>query len=74
MQLGDILQPDIDSINLAWNKLELTINRVELDLKQFLQQYEQLKNSFNNDLDLIEHDLADIETLIQIKVCNKISF
>jgi predicted nucleic acid-binding Zn-ribbon protein len=51
------LQPDIESINLAWNKLELTVNRIENDLKK----YEKLRN----DLDLIEHDITNIE----IKVC-----
>ncbi|CAF0847061.1 unnamed protein product [Rotaria sordida] len=66
-QLTETLEPDINSINLAWNKLEMTIDRVEYDLKQFLQQYEKLKDNINNDLDLIERDIANIERLIQIK-------
>jgi hypothetical protein len=67
--LSDTLQPDIESINLAWNKFELTINRVENDLKKFIQQYENIKNNFDSDLDLIERDIANIERLVQIKVC-----
>ncbi|CAF2417551.1 unnamed protein product [Rotaria sp. Silwood2] len=67
LQLSETLEPDIDSINLAWNKLEMTIDRVEYDLQQFIQQYEKLKDNINNDLDLIERDIANIERLIQIK-------
>ena len=69
--MNETLQPDIESINLAWNKLELTINRVESDLKKFVEQYEQIRLNFENDLDFIERDIANIERLIQIKVCRK---
>ncbi|CAF1012011.1 unnamed protein product [Rotaria sp. Silwood1] len=67
LQLSETLEPDIHSINLAWNKLEMTIDRVEYDLTQFIQQYEKLKDNFNNDLDLIERDITNIERLIQTK-------
>jgi hypothetical protein len=46
----------------------MTIDRVEYDLKNFIEQYEKTKNNFENDLDLIERDIANIERLIQIKV------
>jgi hypothetical protein len=46
----------------------MVIDRVEYDLKQFFEHYEQRKTDFHNDLDLIERDLANIERLIQIKV------
>jgi hypothetical protein len=48
----------------------MTLNRVDNDLKQFLEQYEKNKDNFENDLDLIERDIANIERLIQIKVCH----
>lgn len=50
------------------------MDRVEYDLKQFLEQYEKNKNNFENDLDLIERDIANIERLVQIKVCKYFFF
>lgn len=63
MQINDFLQPDIESIDSAWNKLEQTINQIENDLNK--------TKKLNIDLDLIEHDINNIEQ----KVCdNFISF
>ncbi|CAF3366844.1 unnamed protein product [Rotaria socialis] len=67
LQLSEILQPDIDSINLAWNKLELSMDRVENDLKHFIQQYEKLKDNFIGELDSIERDITNVEKYIQTK-------
>ena len=68
LQLNESLQPDMESINLAWNKFELTLERVENDFKRFRQQYERNRVHFENDLDLIERDIATIERVVQIKV------
>ncbi len=57
MQINDFLQPDIESIDLAWNKLEQMINQIENDLNK--------SKKFKIDLDLIEHDINNIE----LKVC-----
>ena len=46
------------------------MDRVEDDLKQFIEQYERSKDHFDNDLDLIERDIAQIERTIEIKVCD----
>jgi hypothetical protein len=63
LQINDFLQPDIESIDSAWNKLEQTINQIENDLNK--------TKKLNIDLDLIEHDINNIEQ----KVCdNFISF
>ena len=42
--------------------------RVEEDLRQFIAQYEHVKENFDQDLDMLERDLATMERLIQIKV------
>ena len=42
--------------------------RVEEDLRQFIAQYEHVKENFDQDLDVLERDLATMERLIQIKV------
>ena len=42
--------------------------RVEEDLRQFIVQYEHVKENFDQDLDMLERDLATMERLIQIKV------
>lgn len=68
MQLNGELQPDIESINLAWNKFETTMDRVEKDFQQFLDQYERSKDHVDHDLDLFERDIAQIERHIQIEV------
>ncbi|CAF0957414.1 unnamed protein product [Adineta steineri] len=66
LQLTETLQPDIESINIAWNKLEITINRVEKDLQQFIEQYKKIKVNFDNDLDVVERDIANCERLVHI--------
>ncbi|CAF4026405.1 unnamed protein product, partial [Adineta steineri] len=53
LQSNGSLQPDIESLNLAWNKLEITIN----DMENILKKYDKLKL----DLDIIEHDITNIE-------------
>jgi hypothetical protein len=63
LQINDFLQPDIESIDSAWNKLEQTINQIENDLNK--------TKKLNIDLDLIEHDINNIE---QIVCDNFISF
>jgi hypothetical protein len=50
----------------------MTIDRVEFDLQQFLVQYETIKSNFDNDLDLLERDIANIERAVQIKVCHSL--
>lgn len=47
----------------------MTLDRVEFDLKQFLQQYHTIKMNLENDLDLLERDIANIEHSVTIKVC-----
>lgn len=68
LQFPECLQPDIESINLAWNKFEMTLDRVEFDLQQFLHQYQTIKTTLENDLDLLERDIANIERSTAIKV------
>lgn len=46
----------------------MTLDRVECDLKQFLQQYHTIKKTLENDLDLLERDIANIERSTTIKV------
>lgn len=53
MQIDDILQPDIESIDSAWNKLEQTIDQIESRLKK--------SKKLQIDLDLIEQDMTIIE-------------
>ena len=46
----------------------MTLDRVEFDLKQFLQQYQTIKKTLENDLDVLERDIANIERSTTIKV------
>jgi hypothetical protein len=48
----------------------MTIDRVEFDLQQFLAHYETIKSNFDNDLDILERDIANIERSVQLKVRN----
>ncbi|CAF4272178.1 unnamed protein product [Rotaria magnacalcarata] len=43
------------------------MDRVENDLKHFIQQYETLKDNFIGELDSIERDITNIEKYIQTK-------
>ncbi|CAF1221360.1 unnamed protein product [Rotaria sordida] len=53
LQFHELLQPDIESINLAWNELEINLHRIENDLKKYKRLI--------IDLDLIERDITNIE-------------
>ncbi|CAF4657430.1 unnamed protein product, partial [Rotaria sp. Silwood1] len=53
LQFNESLQPDIESINLAWNELEIGLHRIENDLKKY--------KKLIIDLDLIERDITNIE-------------
>lgn len=64
----------MESINLAWNKFDTTIDRVENDFRQFLEQYERSKDHVDHDLDLFERDLAQIERTVQMKVIFNLRF
>lgn len=59
LKINDLLKPDIESIESAWNKLEQTINQIETNLNK--------SKKFKIDLDLIEYELTNIE----LKVCEK---
>ncbi|CAF3082851.1 unnamed protein product [Rotaria sp. Silwood2] len=53
LQFHESLQPDIESINLAWNELEINLHQIENDLKKY--------KKLIIDLDLIERDITNIE-------------
>ncbi|CAF5185882.1 unnamed protein product, partial [Rotaria magnacalcarata] len=53
-QYHQSLEPDIESINLAWHELERSVHCIENDLNK----YKRLAI----DLDLIERDIANIES------------
>ena len=45
------------------------MERVEHDLKQFIEHYEKIKMNFDSSLDSIERTIAHIEQLKQEQVC-----
>lgn len=72
LQLNRTLQPDMESVQIGWNKVETTIGQVEKDFHQFVVHSQELKTRFDEDLNSIEREIVSAEKACKVQVRRKI--